>query len=191
MGNVTYYYGPPRSCKTIRMVMQAVSDYCDGRQILSNIKSLKLPQRYVRLSHLIEMISKLPDNRKYSLFLQEIQTEADSRNAFREENKAFSYFVAQCGKRDIKINYDGQFVGGAELRLRQITDTITRCEAIRDTTGNLRGAMYYVFDKMTGKSWKYFVDAVTLSAFYDFYNTREIVLPEEYELILNQEVKAE
>lgn len=191
MGNVTYNYGPPRSCKTIRMVMQLVSDYCDGRALLTNIKSLKLPQRYVRLSHLIEMITTLPDDKKYTLALQEIQTEADSRNAFREENKAFSYFVAQCGKRDIKIIYDGQFVGGAELRLRQITDTIVRCEAIRNVRGDLMGAMYYVFDKMTGKSWKYFIDANTLSAFYEFYDTREIVLPEDYELAMAQEVKTE
>lgn len=184
MGNVEFYYGPPRSTKSLRMTMQAVIEHWEGRKIYANYHFKGIPFTHMRLTDMIKKISSIPTDTPASLFIDEIQVEADARNSARETNKYFSYFIAQCGKRDIRIRYASQFIVGAETRLRQITDTIIRCEAIRNTRDlnqmtNLQYGLYTVYDKLIGRTYRYVLPVEVLSKFYKYYDTRELILPEE------------
>lgn len=180
MGEIELYHGEPRSTKTLRMVTQAVLEhYGEGRKIMGNIHFKHLPYTFVRVTDLIKMIENTVDGESYSLYLDEIQTEVDGRDFFSPKNKKFSHFIAECGKRDIKIRYESKFGSGAELRLRSITDMEIECRAIRDPANpdkktNLLMGVYTVTKKKPFKRFTYPLTADILSFFYKFYDTREL-----------------
>ena len=184
-GECEFYHGLPRSTKSLRMVMEAILEHFgEGRELIANFHFKKVPYRYVRVDDLIDWITETVDDREYTLCIDEIQNEADGRDFASWSNKDFSKFCAQCGKRNIRIKYASQFGGGAELRLRQITDRIIFCTALRDITDrnqftNLIGGVYEVWDKFRRKPLAlYPLDREVLSYFWKFYNTRELILPQ-------------
>lgn len=179
MGEIELYTGLPRSTKSLRMTMEAVFDYCNGRHILANYHLKKIPYQFVRVPDLIKWIGKTIDRHAYSLYLDEIQTEADGRDFFSMKNKNFGDFIAQCGKRNVKIRYESKFGSGAELRLRTVTDTEIYCEAFRNENDpnqftNLLYGVYTVTNRRTRFRHSYPLDVETLSFFYRFYNTMEL-----------------
>lgn len=180
MGEIDWYHGDPRSTKSLRMTMDAVLlHYGENRHILANYHIKKIPYTFVRVPDLIKMIEKTVDGESYALYLDEIQTEVDGRDFFSPKNKKFSHFIAECGKRDIKIRYESKFGSGAELRLRGITDTEIECRAIRDPTNpdkktNLLMAIYTVTKKKPFRRFTYPLTVDILSFFYRFYDTREL-----------------
>ena len=186
MTAIKFYYGHLGSGKSLRMVMHAVEDYYSGRIILANFDFNKIKYFKVRISQLLEMLPQLNPERSYSLFLDEVQTEADSRDFMKDKNKQFSYFIAQCRKRDINVHYASQWASGADKRLRDLTDYVVRCKAVRNAYDknqftNLIGCLYSEYDTQDGHSRKYFVSAEIARLFYTFYNTKQVIIPEELE----------
>lgn len=132
---ITCLYGGLGSGKTNEMLRSAVRDYYSGRILLANFHFRKMKYFYVRISQLMDMMKFLNPDREYSLFLDEIQAEGlDYTNLFTPKSKTFKIFIAQIRKRNIKMYYATQYRTGANPNIREITDTLIRCQAFRDKT---------------------------------------------------------
>lgn len=182
---ITCLYGGLGSGKTNEMLRSAVKDYYNGRILLANFHFRKMKYFYVRVSQLMEMMSMLNPNRAYSLFLDEIQAEGlDYTNLFTPKSRTFKIFIAQIRKRNIKLYYATQYRTGANPNIREITDTLIRCRAIRDKTNedektNLIEFRYSKLDFNEEVSSinpiNYKVPKAIASLFWDYYKTEEII----------------
>lgn len=181
---IDFLQGHLGSGKSLRMVMQAYLDYYTGRILLANFHFKHLKYFYVRRSSLLEMLPQLNPDRSYTLFLDEAQVEVDGRNFWKEDNKEFSYFIAQVRKRNINVYYASQWKKGAETRIRELTDYWTRCKAIRNNLDanpktNLLGFMYRKLSIEEDTVQRYFIPVKVAEFFYKYYDTKEVITPEK------------
>lgn len=184
MAEIKLYYGHLGSGKTLRIVMNAFSDYYNGRILLANFQ-LREPLKFfeVHLDNILGLLDQLNPDREYSLLLDELHVEgADNRNFMSATNKNFSYFVSQLRKRNCNLYYVTQGAGWAEKRVRDLTDYIVRCRAVRDPRNqdqftNCLGFIYNTFDTVEGRATKQFISIDLAKMFFKFYRTKDVIKP--------------
>ena len=129
-----FFYGATGSGKTFSMIKEGVKDFILGRVIYSNMKSIRnIPYYYVDLENLLLMVQNeeldIADTRPKTLLLDEIHTMFDGRRSQSRDNIDFSLFVSQCRKRRFNVFYTSQWISGADIRIRTITQELVRCIA--------------------------------------------------------------
>jgi len=177
---ITFYTGKLGSGKTIAMVIDAFLAYYGGSILLSNMKELKLKNFYFRVDDALALMDMLNPERKYTFILDEASGEADNRDFFSLKNKKFSKFISQARKRNIDVIYASPWISSVEKRLRELTDYIVRCKAIRDPNDdnpktNLIGLYYRKYDVEEERMKRYYISAQTAKFFYKYYNTKEFI----------------
>lgn len=180
-----FYFGKTGSGKTLHTAIDALVDLLNGRKIYSNMTFYHFP--YTKIN-LLDMVDAVIDNRNdftdsspKTLILDEIQTLMDSRRSTSRSNIDFSLFISQCRKRGFNVIYTSQYLNGADIRLRQLTDKLVWCIPVYKTGDELKGFKYIKFDVMSGQYKIQFIKESIAKVFYKFYNTYEVVRPvEEY-----------
>ena len=186
-----FLWGGTGQGKTLRAVNLAVKDFCMGRKIYGNLHLKKIPYTFVEVEQLIDMVvTQNIDSSPKTLILDEIQTAFDGRSSFSKQNKALSLFVSQCRKRGFNIIYTSQFISGADIRMRALTDKLVRCIAHIDRSdvglGTYQDPEPYKFTYLTidpkdplARPKVKTVKRAVARCFYQFYNTLEVVRPRE------------
>lgn len=183
---ITCMYGGLGSGKTNEMLRNAVRDYYAGRILLANFHFRKMKYFYVRISQLMEMMKFLNPNRAYSLFLDEIQAEGlDYTQLFTPKSRAFKVFIAQIRKRNIKLYYATQFRTGANPNIREITDVLIRCQAVRDKSieDERKNLIEFKYSRLDYNEevipnvnpYRYRVPKDIASLFWNYYKTEELI----------------
>lgn len=180
------------------MVKEGIRDFILGRTLYSNMKKINnIPYYYVDLEDLIIMVQNdeldINDTTPKSLLLDEIHTMFDGRRSQSRENIDFSLFVSQCRKRHFNVYYTSQWISGADLRIRTLTNELIRCVAHIDPKD------YGLGDISTPEPYKIERRIVNISdlqsgqhkmkvkydhrwrnrPFYKFYDTYEVIRPTE------------
>lgn len=154
-----------------------------GRQIFSNMTFYHFPYTKVDLDDMVNAVidneSDVIDSSPKTLILDEIQTLMDSRKSTRSSNIDFSLFISQCRKRGFNVIYTSQYLNGADIRLRQLTDKLIWCMPVYKTGDTLKGFKYVKFDVQTGQYKIQFIKESLAKIFYKFYNTYEVIRPVE------------
>lgn len=106
-----------------------------GRRLYSNMQGIKnLPYYYIDLEDLILMVQNeeldVNDDTPKTLLLDEIHTMFDGRRSSSRENIDFSQFISQCRKRHFNIYYTSQWIAGADVRIRTLTNQLIRCTPV-------------------------------------------------------------
>ena len=178
-----FYFGKTGSGKTLHTAIDAVVDVLNNRKIFSNMTLYHLPYTKIDLNEMVDAVisnaNDFSDNSPKTLILDEIQTLMDSRKSSR--NTDFSLFISQCRKRGFNVIYTSQYLMGADVRLRQLTDKLVWCLPVYKSADELKGFKYVKFDVQTGQYKIQFIRESVAKAFYKFYNTYEVIRPvEEY-----------
>lgn len=170
--------------------MLAIKDFMFGRQIYGNLHLKLIPYTYIEIPDLIKMVvTDSIDNSPKTLILDEIQTAFDGRRSSSQQNINMSLFVSQCRKRGFNILYTSQFITGADPRMRTLTDKLVRCIPTFNINNVGLGDIenpeptkitYLATDPMFPlRVKKKVLKRETLRQFYKFYNTYQIIMPEE------------
>jgi zonular occludens toxin Zot len=181
----TFYFGKTGSGKTLHTAIDALIDCLNGREIFSNMTFYHIPYKKIDLIDMVDAVidnkNDFTDNKPKTLILDEIQTLMDSRRSASRSNVDFSLFISQCRKRGFNVIYTSQYLNGADIRLRQLTDKLVWCVPVYKSGDELKGFKYIKFDVMTGRYKIQFIRESIAKIFYKFYNTYEVVRPvEEY-----------
>lgn len=177
-----FYYGDVGSGKTLRAVMDAYFDFCSGRQIWSNIDTLKLPQVYITAYDLINIIIdpniNISNEPAKTLIIDETHTQADSRTSSSWINRHLTYFFSQSRKMGFNVIYVSQFLTGYDIRMRQLTKEVIRCIRKTNRDGDLTGFEYVVWDTIDQKLTKRYTIPTQLAQwFYQLYDTYGKIRP--------------
>lgn len=180
-----FYFGKTGSGKTLHTAIDALVDMLNGREIYSNMTFYHIPYTKIDLIDMVDAVidnkNDFTDNSPKTLILDEIQTLMDSRRSASRSNIDFSLFISQCRKRGFNVIYTSQYLNGADIRLRQLTDKLVWCMPVYKSGDELKGFKYIKFDVMTGKYKIQFIRESLAKVFYKFYNTYEVIRPvEEY-----------
>lgn len=180
-----FYFGKTGSGKTLHTTIDALVDMLNGREIYSNMTFYHIPYTKIDLIDMVDAVidnkNDFTDNSPKTLILDEIQTLMDSRRSASRSNIDFSLFISQCRKRGFNVIYTSQYLNGADIRLRQLTDKLVWCMPVYKSGDELKGFKYIKFDVMTGKYKIQFIREPLAKVFYKFYNTYEVIRPvEEY-----------
>lgn len=175
---VTFFYGKPRSGKTLHMIMNLYHDWQKKRKIYSNL-DLKFPHTKLDIYDVLNIATMEMDIEPKSLGIQEASKWFDSHRAHSKENTALTALTGQSGKREIDILYDDQFANRIDNGLRYITDYTIVCHREPPHPEKPIYFQYLLFEgfpteknfRYTGKS--YTIPEVFMSQFYTLYNTRE------------------
>lgn len=185
----TFLYGMTGSGKTLRAVSLALVGFLLGRKIYGNLHLKKVPYTFIEIPELIDMvITNNIDNSPKTLILDEIQTAFDGRSSGSSQNKALAIFVSQCRKRNFDIIYTSQFITGADVRMRALTDKLTNCIATKSIQDVGLGDIdnpeptkltYLTIDPKNpfSKVKKKVMKRDVFRLFYPYYNTYEVVTP--------------
>ena len=127
---IRIYIGLLGSGKTLSMVKDMYNDNKNGRKIVSNL-ILKFTKNQISQ----DFFEKFASGKKEELFnvtlgLDELHIFLDSRRSTSKRNTYLSYFILQTRKRDVVLRGTSQFFNQIDLRLRNITDYLTQCEAL-------------------------------------------------------------
>ena len=176
-----FYFGKTGSGKTLHTAIDALVDVINGRKIFSNMTLNNMPYTKIDLVDMVNAVidntSDFTDNSPKTLILDEIQTLMDARRSQR--NTDFSLFISQCRKRGFNVIYTSQYLNGADIRLRQLTDKLVWCLPVYKTGDVLKGFKYIKFDVLTGQYKIQFIRESIAKEFYKFYNTYEVIRPTE------------
>ena len=193
-----FYWGETGSGKTLGMIKDGIKDFILGRILYSNMQEIKnIPYYYVDLEDLLDMVinDKLDvmNSASKTLLLDEIHTMFDGRRSGSRENIDFSQFIAQCRKRRFNVYYTSQYISGADLRIRVLTNELIYCiphlnpkdlglgdySTPEPTIFEYRISYLRKRHKITGlpriKIKK--IPRQFMRPFYKFYNTFEIIRP--------------
>lgn len=194
-----FYYGQTGSGKTLSAIREAVKDVILGRVLYSNMQRIKnLPYYYVDLEDLILMVQNeeldIDDTRPKTLLLDEIHTMFDGRRSQSRENIDFSIFISQCRKRQFNIYYTSQWIAGADIRMRTLSQELIRCMAYISYKDIGLGTISEpepiaiehritqiidLMDNNTSKTKRKLFPRWRNRPFYKFYDTYEIIRPVE------------
>lgn len=127
-----FFWGETGSGKTAGVIKEVIKDFILGRTIYANMQKIKhIPYYYVDLEDLILMVQNdeldVNDNIPKTLVLDEIHTLFDGRRSQKRENIDFSMFISQCRKRRFNVYYTSQWISGADVRIRTLTNELIRC----------------------------------------------------------------
>jgi hypothetical protein len=195
-----FFYGQTGSGKTLGAMKEVVRDFFLGRSIYSNMQGIKkIPYYYVDLADLILMVQSeeidLVDSRPKTLMLDEIHTMFDGRRSSSRENIDFSIFISQCRKRHFNVYYTSQWLVGADVRIRTLTNSLVKCipHFSRNDVGYgtvdepepiaIEHTITDVIDLMENvtnpKKQKKVFPRWRNRPFYQFYDTYEVIRPVE------------
>lgn len=198
--NSEFFYGQTGSGKTLSAIKKVVRDYFLGRRIYTNMRDIKLiPYYYIDLEELILMVQNeeldVNDDSPKTLLLDEIHTMFDGRRSSRKENIDFSMFISQCRKRHFNVYYTSQWLAGADVRIRTLTNKLVKCipHFSRNDIGlgtidepepiAIQHIITDVLDLMENvhnpKKRKKVIPRWRMRPFYQFYNTYEVIRPVE------------
>lgn len=121
------------SGKTLLASYLANEGHKDGQTIISNYR-LKIPHQLITLPDIEDYANKHSSLKKCMLILDEAQTILDCRQSIK--NRIMSYFILQTRKRDVDIVFTSQQFWNVEKRLRENTDYVLVCSAIRSKENN-------------------------------------------------------
>lgn len=195
-----FFYGQTGSGKTLSAMKEIVRDYFLGRTIYSNMAGIeKIPYYYVDLEELILMVQNeeldLNDARPKTLLLDEIHTMFDGRRSSSRENIDFSIFISQCRKRHFNIYYTSQWLVGADIRIRTLTNQLVKCipHFNRNDIGLgtieepepiciehlITDVIDLMEDSRNPKRKRKILPRWRMRPFYQFYDTYEVIRPVE------------
>lgn len=194
-----FFWGKTGSGKTLAMVRKGVKQFFTGREIYSNLKSIKIiPYYYCPIRNLVEMIleesPEIANSRPKTILWDEIHTEFDGRKSGNSQNELIRQFVAQLRKFHFNIYYTSVYIVGADVSLRTVTDRMTRCIPILDRNNVGKGDLstpepvefnYYTLSidessfKDRGAVVKTRMKRTEARFWYLFYDTYEVIRPSE------------
>lgn len=204
----TFYFGDRGSGKTLRAVIDILIDWYAGREIWSNTPLHSyFDTNYITKSkgnlHLVDAIdlirllvdendnnnNVLTDNPK-TLLLDEIKSQASSRNSASFVNRHLANFVSQARKLNFRIIYTDTIIASYDKWLRQMTNKIVSCHPIQDKNDLGLGDIEYPeplffgyaeidIDKHDLKPRTYWISRNTARAFYPLYDTKKRIAPIE------------
>lgn len=127
-----FFYGATGSGKTLSSIRECVRDVIIGRELYSNMQGIKnIPYYYVDLEDLMLMVQNeeidLTSSKPKTLLLDEIHTMFDGRRSSSRPNIDFSVFISQCRKRHFNVYYTSQWIAGADIRIRTLTNQLVKC----------------------------------------------------------------
>jgi len=190
---VTFFYGKPRSGKTLHLTMNMFHDHKNHRKIYSNYE-LFFPYTRYDIYDMLNIANMEMDISPKTLGIQEASKWFDARRSGSKENVALTSLTGQSGKREIDILYDDQFASRIDKGLRDITDQTIVCHCEYNTDKTPIFFQYLLFNgfptepnfRYTGK--QYTLPAFFMSQFYSLYNTRE---PTKALIMRKEEMKEE
>jgi len=155
------------------IITKLVTDNYDGtRPIFSNYTLLKLPYTHITLNSLLDML----DNDSHALdnsiiLLDEIHIYLDSLDFMRSNNRRLQVFFSQLRKRNILLFATTQYIMNVDVRIRRQCMNVFEMEHIYKD----------LFKVTTLKIDGYFTKEISsynvvLSAYYDHYDTNELIL---------------
>lgn len=115
--------GDPGSGKTNMLVKYLYAEYRQGTPIVSNLKTLKFPQRYMGFDEFIKT-AEIDGDDFMDCFVatDELGLGADSYDFLSAKNRGLSSFNAQRRKLHLRWAYTVQRFNWITKRLRQLTD---------------------------------------------------------------------
>ena len=119
--------------KTTLSTLFAYNAYKRGRPVYSNY-GLKFPYTGLYLNKVKHEIDRLQDA---MLVVDEAYLYVDSRNPMSKGNKAISYLVLQTRKKGVDLILNLLQKGLGDLRIRENSDYIYDCEAMKVLNGRL------------------------------------------------------
>lgn len=119
--------------KTTLSTLFAYNAHKNGRPVYSNY-GLQFPYTELTLNRIKKDIHQLRDA---MLVVDEAYLYVDSRNPMSAGNKAISYFVLQSRKEGIDLILNLLQKGLGDLRIRENSDYVYDCEAMKVVDGRL------------------------------------------------------
>lgn len=182
---IFFFTGPPRTGKTVHIVMNAWGDYLNRRKIFSlRAPTLKFPPvegcytpKKLDVQEFLDITKEKIDRHPKTFLIQEASKIFDARRSGREENTALSSVTGQSGKRNIDILYDDQFPTRIDKGLRDVTDKTYLCSCIPlpETKQDPIVFEYFEFQGFmlypTGNVHR--IPAMFMKQFYPLYDTFE------------------
>ena len=113
-------------------------------------------------------------NKKYVVLLDEVYGWLDSRCSSSKTNRLLDIIGLQSRKRNMDIFYTAQLGSSVDLRFRDITDIVVKCEKIPNY------GFYYSINRQTWrgiKTKKYFIPLDSAGKIWQYYDTTEVVKP--------------
>ena len=189
-----FFWGKTGSGKTLGVVKEAIRDFVTGRELWANMRFQNVPYYEIDMVDLIDAVisesSDMINEKPKTLILDEISTLFDGRRAGSNMNTTLSMFFAQCRKRRFNVYYTSQWISGADVRLRVLTDELIRCEPRINFSDVGLGDLsipeplffrYYVWDIQNQKLRIKSMPRAQARAFYKYYDTFAPIRPvEEY-----------
>lgn len=127
---IKVFIGTLGSGKTLSMVKSVYEDHIrENKKIISNVvlnfTSTQLSQTF------FEAFSNGKSQELFDvdLALDEIHIFIDSRRSASKRNTYLSYFILQTRKRGVNLYATSQFLSQIDVRLRNVTDYVVKCEA--------------------------------------------------------------
>lgn len=121
------------SGKTLLMSFLAKCQHDRGVDIVTNYR-LTFPHRIITKKDIISYTQGQGQLEDCALLIDEAQIMLDCRS--HHKNQIISYFLLQSRKRSVHIYYSTQQFFNVEKRLRENTDYIIQCEAIKSPSEN-------------------------------------------------------
>jgi len=113
-------------------------------------------------------------NKKYVVLLDEVYGWLDSRCSSTKTNRLLDIIGLQSRKRNMDIFYTAQLGSSVDLRFRDITDIVVKCEKIPNY------GFYYSINRQMWrgiKTKKYFIPLDSAGKIWQYYDTTEVVKP--------------
>jgi hypothetical protein len=186
-----FYYGQLGSGKTLHAVFDCYLAHRMGRRIITNARLKHIPHTPFDLHDIVnEVYNPVLETREPKfLFLDEISTICDSWNLMSRQNKIVSDFFVQIRKRNIDMVYTTAFISGAVNRLRELTDILVRCEAVKHPDGSPRKFKFHWVDvaqmRLLGREGNIIRHGTQTwplemaRLMYPYYDTTQVIVPQE------------
>lgn len=182
--------------KTVTFIRFLLEGHKEGKRIISNIKLIGIPYTFMTFEKFIEILQKYREDQAMLqkifsnsiMFWDEARNLVSARKSTTNLNEMVTSFLMMAGKLDCDVYYTFQVLTSMiDLQLREITNFFLDCTRI-DTKGKpiigkpriltekvfiLVRLMVYQKEELVWTGKKFVYDP---SPYYQYYNTREIVL---------------
>ena len=159
------------SGKTLLETRYGHKEKIKGKKIFANY-NLNFKHEKVDLISLLEIKPELENS---AILMDEIYIYMDCRLSMAKRNRMLSYFVFQTRKLGVTLYFTSQHIGQVDVRLRNMVDILCICkQTIKKDWFKIDMVDYRQFPDIRQNTFIY-----NGSAYYNMYNTKELVTFEE------------
>ena len=161
------------SGKTLFLTWLGLKNVGDS-EVYANFHIIHPKVKFLTPVGFVKLALSTNKNKKYVILLDEVYGWLDSRCSASRTNRLLDIVGLQSRKRNMDIFYTAQLGSSVDLRFRDITDIIVKCEKIPNY------GFYYSINRQTWrgiKTKKYFIPLDAASKIWRFYDTTEVVKP--------------